>query len=185
MSRTYDEALGYEITDPGTWIVRYWEECEPCEGHTHTRWHSFEVDDVNSYHDAARVAVEGGIPEERIFSIDEATEEGSECYWHRDGVIVYVNGYAVTRHFGGPEEGGWYYDIGNPIGSSPCLLKCEPTVPIQFELQDERTRIEEILKQHPEIDERSRFSVLGGTDLQVCIEYHMAEVWPTERPRYS
>ncbi len=30
---------------------------------------------------------------------------------------VYINAYAVTRHYGGPEEGGWHYDAGHPVES--------------------------------------------------------------------
>jgi len=33
--------------------------------------------------------------------------------------ILYVNVYRVTRHFGGPEEGGWYYNAGEPLASIP------------------------------------------------------------------
>ena len=30
---------------------------------------------------------------------------------------TYVNVYAITRHYGGPEEGGWWYNTGEPIES--------------------------------------------------------------------
>jgi len=32
--------------------------------------------------------------------------------------VEYVNLYAVTRHYGGPEEGGWWYDQGEPLKST-------------------------------------------------------------------
>lgn len=32
---------------------------------------------------------------------------------------LYLNVYAVTRHYGGPEEGGWYYNSGRPLASVP------------------------------------------------------------------
>lgn len=31
----------------------------------------------------------------------------------------YINAYAVTRHYGGPEEGGWWYNAGEPLASVP------------------------------------------------------------------
>ena len=31
--------------------------------------------------------------------------------------MKYVNVYSVTRHYGGPEEGGWWYNAGEPIES--------------------------------------------------------------------
>lgn len=33
--------------------------------------------------------------------------------------VLYVNVYRVTRHYGGPEEGGWWYDAGEPLASVP------------------------------------------------------------------
>jgi hypothetical protein len=32
---------------------------------------------------------------------------------------LYVNVYLVTRHYGGPQEGGWWYDAGEPLASIP------------------------------------------------------------------
>lgn len=32
---------------------------------------------------------------------------------------MYLNVYAVTRHYGGPEEGGWWYNAGQPLASVP------------------------------------------------------------------
>lgn len=33
--------------------------------------------------------------------------------------MIYINAYAVVRAYGGREEGGWYYDVGEPIASIP------------------------------------------------------------------
>jgi hypothetical protein len=33
--------------------------------------------------------------------------------------IMYVNAYAVKRYYGGPEEGGWYYNAREPLASIP------------------------------------------------------------------
>ena len=33
--------------------------------------------------------------------------------------MLYVNVYHVSQLYGGPEEGGWYYDAGEPIASIP------------------------------------------------------------------
>ncbi len=34
-------------------------------------------------------------------------------------MLIYINAYAVTRHYGGAEEGGWWYNAGEPIASVP------------------------------------------------------------------
>ncbi len=39
---------------------------------------------------------------------------------------LFVNVYAVTRNYGGPEEGGWYYNAGTPLASIPILAKKLP-----------------------------------------------------------
>lgn len=33
--------------------------------------------------------------------------------------LRYVNAYRVARFYGGPEEGGWWYDGGEPLASIP------------------------------------------------------------------
>jgi hypothetical protein len=33
--------------------------------------------------------------------------------------MLYVNCYSVTRHFGGREEGGWYFNFYEPLASIP------------------------------------------------------------------
>ncbi len=33
--------------------------------------------------------------------------------------LLHLNLYVVTRHYGGSEEGGWWYDTGEPLASIP------------------------------------------------------------------
>jgi hypothetical protein len=33
--------------------------------------------------------------------------------------MLYINAYKVYRAYGGPEEGGWWYDMGTPVASIP------------------------------------------------------------------
>jgi len=44
--------------------------------------------------------------------------------------ILYVNAYAVTRNYGGPQEGGWYFNSGSPLASIPVKAEkrtgCKP-----------------------------------------------------------
>lgn len=39
---------------------------------------------------------------------------------------MYLNVYAVTRHYGGPEEGGWWYNVGTPLASVPIKAESLP-----------------------------------------------------------
>jgi hypothetical protein len=36
---------------------------------------------------------------------------------------IYINAYAVTRHFGGPEEGGWWFNAGEALASVPVSVQ--------------------------------------------------------------
>jgi len=43
--------------------------------------------------------------------------------------VKYANAYLTDRLYGGPEEGGWYYDVGEPIMSLPFVCdESEETV---------------------------------------------------------
>lgn len=102
------------------------------------------------------------------------TEEGDEqcdcpCHWGR----YYVNAYAVDRMWGGPEEGGWWYDTGEPVES------------ILFETwaAAEAYRDGEGARKWPTT--RARYSVLGGEDHTLWIERHFAAPWPDSRPHYE
>lgn len=39
--------------------------------------------------------------------------------------ILYLNVYETDRSYGGPEEGGWWYNTGNPLGSQPFAAEIE------------------------------------------------------------
>jgi len=86
----------------------------------------------------------------------------------------YVNVYEVDRNYGGPEEGGWWYDSGEPVASIQC---------------DER-QVEQVKTylwtMYPQINaKRQRYSVNGGYDLEIHVEEHFAKPWPETRPHYE
>jgi hypothetical protein len=94
--------------------------------------------------------------------------------------LTYVNAYAVSRNWGGPEEGGWWWDSGEPLASIPCRT--------EQEVEEAKARLTAILG--PRFDygvegRISRYSMLDGTDLSVVEEEEMAVSWPTERPHYE
>lgn len=84
---------------------------------------------------------------------------------------TFVNVYRVERCYGGPEEGGWWYDTGEPVGSVVVQGSVETHVV--------RTRLE---REYPFT--RARYSVLGGEDYSVRVEDHPAVAWPAQRPHY-
>lgn len=89
----------------------------------------------------------------------------------------YVNAYSVGRYYGGPEEGGWYYDAGTPIAS----------VPVGDDASDEQIAAvkAELTSAHGWESRNSRSSVLGGDDFKIYVEEHPAEDFPKTRPYYE
>ncbi len=104
---------------------------------------------------------------------DAATNEAEEA----GDCVLYVNVYRVSRHYGGPEEGGWHYDIGEPVESH---FNHEGT-PESAEVR--RKELEKIYAEHQ--PKRSRFSVIGGADYVVTVEGHFARGYPEEGPTYE
>lgn len=87
--------------------------------------------------------------------------------------IKWVTAYEVTRHFGGPEEGGWWYNHFQPIQSVPVSVEDVGTA-------------KELL--HQAYDDRAHgdiYSVRGGVLIAVQVEDEPCEDATTERPRYE
>lgn len=95
---------------------------------------------------------------------------------HDEPVVRYINVYIVERAYGGPEEGGWWFDEGTPQGVS---VVCS-SVSI-----DEMQKLLDLMrKEYP--DSNYRFSMRPmGEDYQVRVETHEPREWPTERPHYG
>lgn len=98
---------------------------------------------------------------------------------------AYVNAYAVTRHCGGGEEGGWWFDAGEPLGAIPVRAKVAlgRVVP---EDQGEVASAEAILRAVLAHHERGDiYSVRGGVRLDLIFEDHFARSWSDSTPRYE
>ena len=87
----------------------------------------------------------------------------------------YVNVYEVDRVKGGSEEGGWWYDAGQPIESVRVRSRIEAAI-LKTELAD---------KYRDEQPKRNRYSVIGGPDIEIFIEDHFAREFPERRPLYE
>lgn len=87
----------------------------------------------------------------------------------------YVAAIGVSRHYGGPEEGGWWYD--------------RTTVEEVRKAWDWRTAMKHVreLREEHTTCPQGRFSVNGGTDMYVQT-FRALETLPNEnfeRPRYE
>lgn len=87
--------------------------------------------------------------------------------------IVFVNIYSVTREYGGPEEGGWWYNCND----------CIEVVPVANKNSDLMKELME--KKYASHKHGNIYSVLGGRDIEVEIESEPQQSETRERPHYE
>lgn len=87
--------------------------------------------------------------------------------------LSFVNVYEVTRHYGGDEEGGWWYNYYDCIESIPCEEKYSDTM------------TEHLANKYKGLKHGNIYSVLGGVDIEVLTESEPAESQTKETPRYE
>ena len=93
----------------------------------------------------------------------------------------FISVYATTRHYGGPEEGGWWYN------RSECLHS-KPIPPCDNEDLDKvlSSVIERWCEEYgDEYHWGDIYSVLDGSEMSFSLEYHAGQYQDTERPRYE
>lgn len=87
--------------------------------------------------------------------------------------LWYVNAYRVTLGYGGPEEGGWWYSIHEPVASVPVT---------SYEQEQAVTKL--LKRQFPNPDNKSSVAP-DAHDILVVVEEKVAEYSPQERPQYE
>lgn len=97
-----------------------------------------------------------------------------------EGVIIYLNIYMVDRAYGGPEEGGWYFDYGLVEESIPLL----PTEGQDLfdHVKTEHAKWAEVFTNE---GRRPIYSVLSEGEYQLKLEIDKGQNWPAERPHYE
>lgn len=91
-------------------------------------------------------------------------------------VRCYVNVYLVDRAYGGPEEGGWWYDYGEVVESR----HCETLFEVLAEKKKMQAKYDALNAGLPEIS-----SVNSRGRYGVTLEPRKAAAWPQERPHYE
>ena len=72
-----------------------------------------------------------------------------------DQDVYMIAAYVVERNYGGPEEGGWWFDSGTLVEVTACRL------------QDRMAAIEHMQKKY--VRTGKRYSVLGGQDHDIHV----------------
>lgn len=99
--------------------------------------------------------------------------------------VVWVNAYRISRHYGGPEEGGWWYDWHTCIASMPISVSDD----IEEHVDKIKAMMKEALGWEPDAYEAqhggSRFTVNGHSDFAVYLESSYQESETTEGQHYE
>jgi hypothetical protein len=87
----------------------------------------------------------------------------------------FINVYEMDRGYGGPEEGGWWYDIRTPVISFPADSK-----------RDAESQLDAIMEEYPSEGDRPVSSVIySGGAYDVRIENHPPVEEPQSIPHYE
>ena len=92
------------------------------------------------------------------------------------GGIDFLNAYVINRLYGGPQEGGWWFDTGVPIASVP-LRSEDPAAMLEW-----KDYLEKKVSWTSQYD---RHSVLGHDDYGIRVEDFFARDFPEETPHYE
>ena len=90
--------------------------------------------------------------------------------------MIFVNAYTVTQGYGGPEEGGWWFDVGEVLAS----------VPVDSQAEAEVVKARLLERFADQATDRPRSSAAGdGIDLEVYFQEQVGRDYPDVRPHYE
>ncbi len=90
--------------------------------------------------------------------------------------------YLVDRAYGGPEEGGWWFDSGEPDEEMAQFTRLFHNEDLAY---DYRARVENKLCFKLNKGRRSISSVLSEGEYHARVETGLPAAFPAERPRYE
>lgn len=94
--------------------------------------------------------------------------------WASERELPYwVNVYRVDRAYGGPEEGGWWFDTGEPIHT------------LEFRSKREAQDVAEALGTVYHATGSSQSMAAQEPDYRITLERQKGTAYPTHRPHYE
>lgn len=93
--------------------------------------------------------------------------------------ITFITVFEVDREYGGPEEGGWYYDTGVPVLVVPVIHPDSE----QLWTPEAEAAYDALREQFPRTGKRN--SVLGGADYDISARFAPGRAYPARRPHYE
>lgn len=93
--------------------------------------------------------------------------------------VTVITVFEAGREYGGPEEGGWWYDTGEPVLAVP-IIHLDST---DLWTDEVRAAWDWLRTAFPRTGNRGR--VHGGEDYDIVAGRHVGEAFPKERPHYE
>ena len=90
----------------------------------------------------------------------------------------YVNEYEVDRIYGGPEEGGWWYDTGK-------YIKCHGIFSSNIEAMDCKASLGKYVRDKNEYKHPPDSVLSKGDWTDIIIEHEEGKHFPERTPRYE
>ncbi len=120
-------------------------------------------------------------------NVESWSEEGGSPRAESEGPgfwTVAIN--LVDRSYGGPEEGGWWYDCGEP-SQSPSLVRWTRVLTNEDEACVYCRRLNETVvpRRNRKERRRTRFSVISDGDYGAVVHDGYPAAWPETRPHYE
>lgn len=133
------------------------------------------LSDINLENEAIAKAVDLLRAHKEVVELIIETDFG-EIKLERAGRVC-VNTYLAQQAYGGPEEGGWWYDTETPVA---CHIMHNVT------LEEALAALEaEAAKYADEDKSRDYYSVNAQGMHRVRLEPHVGSYWPKVRPHYE
>lgn len=125
-------------------------------------------------HNYERVMLSGAVSYKALAETFEKFRDTGLVEWSVFRPLYRVNKYLLDRAYGGPEEGGWYYDTGKFIEEVGSL-----------ETLDEATELREALRPETAVENIRRQDVSSQGHYVFIIEEEKGADFPERQPVYS
>lgn len=109
------------------------------------------------------IAIQTETPAERINRFTDWYDN----YFDFEGEPTAVTVHEVWQQYGGPEEGGWYYQCGSPVETICIFSKAQA--------------VDELVRLHAKYEGED----YEDADYDICLAQKFAEPYPTTKPHYE
>lgn len=134
--------------------------------------HIYDSDKANTDDEYSRLFVveahdedeaHGKIDEHLMLEVERTDRTGLQITYVAP-CVKWVNAYAVSQAYAGPEEGGWYHTIRECVASMPVISSAEA--------DEIKARMNGAIGWE---NAHNRYSVVGTTDFEMAVETERAQ----------